>query len=52
MGTLGGLAFALFILAQIAAVVAAHAEGESRPTEPFKAARVDGPTSQIAESRS
>jgi hypothetical protein len=38
---LGALAFAAFVLAQVAAVVAVHAESERRQPRPFDAARLD-----------
>jgi hypothetical protein len=38
---LGALAFAAFVLAQVAAVVAVHAESERRQPHPFDATRLD-----------
>jgi hypothetical protein len=38
---LGALAFAAFMLAQVAAVVAVHAERERRQPAPFDATRLD-----------
>jgi hypothetical protein len=38
---LGALAFAAFILAQVGAVVAVHAERERRQPHPFDATRLD-----------
>jgi len=47
---LGGLAFAAFILAQVAAVAAIHAERKSHRPEAFDAARSDHPTRLIRNS--
>ena len=38
---LGALVFVAFILAQVAAVIAVHAEGERRQPNPFDATRLD-----------
>lgn len=38
---LGALAFTTFVLAQVAAVVAVHAERERRQPNPFDATRLD-----------
>jgi hypothetical protein len=38
---LGAFAFAAFILAQVAAVVAVHAGRERRPPHPFDSTRLD-----------
>jgi hypothetical protein len=38
---LGALAFTAFILAQVAAVVAVHAESQRRQPHPFDATRLD-----------
>jgi hypothetical protein len=47
-----GLAFAAFILAQVAAVVAVHAESNIRQSNAFDAARFDRRTRLILESGS
>ena len=38
---IGGLAFAAFLFAQVAAVVAAHAQRRSRGSDAFEAIRLD-----------
>jgi hypothetical protein len=47
-----GLAFAAFILAQVAAVVAVHGENNIRQPNAFDAARFDRRTRLILESGS
>ncbi len=49
---LGGLALAGFILAQVAAVVAVHAERKNRQSEASNATRPDHRTRQIGDSGS
>ena len=47
---LGGLVFAAFLLAQVAAVVAVHAERTSRGSDAFEAIQLDPRARVIWES--